>query len=398
MMAPADDGVRLVDLPGDLAGTRAARGRARCPSCTAWRGAPRGTSPRRRTWSGRCGAASSSRCSRGRSPRSPARPATAAPSTSACGAASRTSSGCAAASRTRTCRQMTAAADRLAAVRLDGLDDAGLLAARPRAQGRARPRRGRLRRRLRALRPRRPPVRRRLQRRAAPGGPLRVHRPAHGDADAQPAAQRRPGAHRRLSARRGGGGGAARGRRVRRRVRRGRRPARQGPRCSRLAHTRSPRAAAARHAGAGTGRRRPRSGRRRPARPDAAARARRFVEAHPEAERERAEALLDLARASWRLRDDDNLYLDRLRRLLDEALGEAERRGLPVDDAWRPREVTLPSPLAPAPGLAAAADASDRPAADATAAGRRPRPGPADRRAAGRAGARGGPGPGGPHA
>ena len=67
-----------------------------------------------------------------------------------------------------------------------------------------------------------------------------------------------------------------------------------------------------------------------PARPDAAARARRFVEAHPEAERERAEALLDLARASWRLRDDDNLYLDRLRRLLDEALDEAERRGLPA--------------------------------------------------------------------
>ncbi len=82
-------------------------------------------------------------------------------------------------------------------------------------------------------------------------------------------------------------------------------------------------------------------------RPDLAGRARRFVEAHPEAERERAEALLDLARASWRLRDDDNLYLDRLRRLLDEALDEAARRGLPVDDAWRPREVALPSPLAP---------------------------------------------------
>ncbi len=105
-----------------------------------------------------------------------------------------------------------------------------------------------------------------------------------------------------------------------------------------------------------------------PTRPDAAARARRFVEAHAEAERERAEALLDLARASWRLRDDDNLYLDRLRRLLDEALGEAEFRGLPVDDVWRPREVTLPSPLAPAPD-GAAAPAPDRPAADAAGAG-----------------------------
>ena len=137
-----------------------------------------------------------------------------------------------------------------------------------------------------------------------------------------------------------------------------------------------------------------------PARPDAAARARRFVEAHPEAERERAEALLDLARASWRLRDDDNLYLDRLRRLLDEALAEAERRGLPLDDAWRPREVTLPSPLAPAP---AGAGPRGRfgPAGRGRRGhgrGRRPCPGPADRGAAGRAGARGGPGPGGPHA
>ncbi len=141
-----------------------------------------------------------------------------------------------------------------------------------------------------------------------------------------------------------------------------------------------------------------------PTRPDAAARARRFVEAHSAADRERAEALLDLARASWRLRDDDNLYLDRLRRLLDEALVEAEQRRLPLDDAWRPREVTLPSPLAPTP----AADASGPPGRGRFRAPgrgrcshgrrRRPRPGPADRGAAGRAGARGGPGPGGPHA
>ncbi len=84
------------------------------------------------------------------------------------------------------------------------------------------------------------------------------------------------------------------------------------------------------------------------ARPDVAERARRFVAAHPDAERERAEALLDLARASWRLRDDDNLYLGRLERLLTAALDEAGRRGLPLGDEWRPRDVALPSPLAPA--------------------------------------------------
>ena len=87
----------------------------------------------------------------------------------------------------------------------------------------------------------------------------------------------------------------------------------------------------------------------RPARRAAAERARLFVDAHPAAERERAAALLELARASWRLRDDDNLYLGRLERLLTAALEELERRGLPVEDAFRPRAVTLPSPLAPAP-------------------------------------------------
>jgi len=48
------------------------------------------------------------------------------------------------------------------------------------------------------------------------------------------------------------------------------------------------------------------------ARPDPAERARRFFEANPEAEQERAAELLELGRASWRLRDDDNLYLGRL--------------------------------------------------------------------------------------
>ena len=51
----------------------------KCRWCTAWRGAPNGTSRGRRTWSGRCGATSSSRCSRDPSPCWPARPATGAP-------------------------------------------------------------------------------------------------------------------------------------------------------------------------------------------------------------------------------------------------------------------------------------------------------------------------------
>jgi pyruvate,water dikinase len=79
-------------------------------------------------------------------------------------------------------------------------------------------------------------------------------------------------------------------------------------------------------------------------RPAPADRARRFIEAYPEAERQRAAEVLDLGRASWRLRDDDNLYLDRLERLLVAALEEAERRGLLINEQLRPRKVTLPSP------------------------------------------------------
>jgi pyruvate,water dikinase len=88
------------------------------------------------------------------------------------------------------------------------------------------------------------------------------------------------------------------------------------------------------------------------AHPDATERARRFIEAHPEAERERAADLLELGRASWRLRDDDNLYLGRLERLLTAALDEAGRRGMQLDDDLRPRAITLPSPLGAAPPVA----------------------------------------------
>lgn len=99
--------------------------------------------------------------------------------------------------------------------------------------------------------------------------------------------------------------------------------------------------------------------------PDQVALARRFVEAHPEGERERAAGLLDLARASWRLRDDDNLYIGRLEALLREALDEARRRGLDVGAGSGPRVITLPSPLAPgeraAPGDARAPEQAGDP-------------------------------------
>ncbi len=98
-------------------------------------------------------------------------------------------------------------------------------------------------------------------------------------------------------------------------------------------------------------------------RSDLAERARRFIEAHPEAERQRAAEVLDLGRASWRLRDDDNLYLDRLERLLVAALEEAERRGLPIDEQLRPRQVTLPSPLGAEQTAAVGARASELAAA-----------------------------------
>lgn len=53
---------------------------------------------------------------------------------------------------------------------------------------------------------------------------------------------------------------------------------------------------------------------------------RRFVHAFPPARREAARELLDLARASYRLRDDDNIYLGRLEAQLRRALAEATRR------------------------------------------------------------------------
>lgn len=65
-------------------------------------------------------------------------------------------------------------------------------------------------------------------------------------------------------------------------------------------------------------------------------------------ERERAGGILELARASYRLRDDDNIYLGRIEAQLRAAEKEQERRGrAPVD---RPTEVDASGELALAAG------------------------------------------------
>jgi pyruvate,water dikinase len=67
------------------------------------------------------------------------------------------------------------------------------------------------------------------------------------------------------------------------------------------------------------------------------------------------EDLLDLARASYRLRDDDNVHLDRIRRLTEAALIEAQSRVLgPAPDNALGRTTTPsgPSEEAPAEGHA----------------------------------------------
>jgi rifampicin phosphotransferase len=80
--------------------------------------------------------------------------------------------------------------------------------------------------------------------------------------------------------------------------------------------------------------------------------------------RERAAGLLDLARAGWRLRDDDNASLDRLAAHLTAALAEARRRGLEVGSEFEPAPVTLPSPVR---GVPSRPTARHGPNGDATA-------------------------------
>jgi pyruvate,water dikinase len=60
---------------------------------------------------------------------------------------------------------------------------------------------------------------------------------------------------------------------------------------------------------------------------------RRFLEAFPDSRRTEAEELLDLARASYRLRDDDNIYIGRIEAQLAAAVAEGRRRLILADTA-----------------------------------------------------------------
>ncbi len=51
-----------------------------------------------------------------------------------------------------------------------------------------------------------------------------------------------------------------------------------------------------------------------------------FIDSFPEAERSFAEELIDLARASYRLRDDDNIYLGKIETQRERAMNEAKTR------------------------------------------------------------------------
>lgn len=54
----------------------------------------------------------------------------------------------------------------------------------------------------------------------------------------------------------------------------------------------------------------------------------RFLATFPEHRKDYASTLLDLARASYRLRDDDNIYIGKIRRQVVDAEGEARSRGI----------------------------------------------------------------------
>jgi hypothetical protein len=54
----------------------------------------------------------------------------------------------------------------------------------------------------------------------------------------------------------------------------------------------------------------------------------RFLASFPEHRKDYASSLLDVARASYRLRDDDNSYIGEIRRRVIDAKEEARRRGI----------------------------------------------------------------------
>ena len=83
-----------------------------------------------------------------------------------------------------------------------------------------------------------------------------------------------------------------------------------------------------------------------PARPsvDHEALVRRFIDAFSPEERDWAQSLLDLARSSYRLRDDDNIHLGRIEAQVRRAVREAAARAktvLVVDDNATNREILV---------------------------------------------------------
>ncbi len=68
----------------------------------------------------------------------------------------------------------------------------------------------------------------------------------------------------------------------------------------------------------------------------------RFMSALPPGKRDFGTAVLNLARTSYRLRDDDNIYLGKIQARHDEALARAQELGLPMDDAVREGRASLP--------------------------------------------------------
>lgn len=68
----------------------------------------------------------------------------------------------------------------------------------------------------------------------------------------------------------------------------------------------------------------------------------RFMAALPPEKRDFGAAVLDLARTSYRLRDDDNIYLGKIQARHDEALAQALELGLAMDDTVREGRASLP--------------------------------------------------------
>jgi len=115
-------------------------------------------------------------------------------------------------------------------------------------------------------------------------------------------------------------------------------------------------------------RRPPAAGSGMPLQRDTAALKEQYMESFPEQRRAFAQDLLHLGRESYRLRDDDNIYLGRIEARLFEAVQEGRRRlGDPATEE-KDRDMLAQFPaLSPAPATPKHADA---PAADETAARR----------------------------